>query len=365
MAISKDYRNAIARLNRANNKKPGSKGYITPKQALSYKRKYKDVAAVEKAVEKIRTDKELKATAKEYNRYMGYKKGDSGYITSAKARAIGIEDLKEYAADAEANYGEAVRNAEADRKAEANRKRIHTRRVKQSIKDEEKLKPYAEELRKSIEKQKDLLQKQAKRSTKSEYDEIQKELNGIESEINKKFEELMKKRRDMTNKYRKMAKLPELTSDLHLERYSIKDKIDVINDIMKDRKGKDEYGLPTTLYTQLRNRVNATTSVIFDAMMSTQVGIDGEIYMLDDIIATTHIDNKLFWNAYHAWAKDTGGLLLQQNGRRHSDEVTASAFFSTPEGDKLLQTMLKQEFKNRYIVWDVDEEVYAHGRNKK
>lgn len=364
MAISKEYRAAIGKLNRAKGLKSGDKGYITPKQALQYARKYKDVEAVEKQIAKVKDDNQLKKYAKQYNRFMSYKPGDAGYITMSKARSMGVSSLSDYAENAEQMYGEEVRRAELNRAEEIKRQRIHQRRVNQSIKDEEKLKQKAQKVVDTVDKYNKIQSKLMTVETEAEYIAIQQNIKSAAADIDKEFADFTIFKREIHNKYRRMTKLPELTSDLHLERYSDIDKINAANEALKETIGKDEYGNPTTIYTIYRDKVNASVSVILDATMSTLVGINGEIYTLSDIIQTTHIDNKKFWAAYHAW-EGNGGDFMPANGRKSSDEVTASKFFNTPEGDELLQTMLKGEFKGQMIIWDVDRESYAHGKYKK
>lgn len=364
MAISKEYRSAVGKLNRARGKKSGDKGYITPKQALQYPRKYKDVAAVEKAIEKVKTDKQLKKYAKQYNRFMEYKPGDAGYITLSQARSIGVPELEEYAAFAEQVYGEEIRRAELNRAEEIKRRRIHTRRVNQSIKDEEKLREKAQSVLDVSAKYNKLNEKLEKVNSEAEYISVKSEVQLTADEINKKFGDFKTYQQELHNKYRKMNKLPESTSDLHLERYSIKNKIDEANEALKKPVGKDEYGNPTTIYTIYRDKVNAAVSVILEAAMSTSVGIEGKVYTLSDIIQTTHIDNEKFWATYHVWEKN-GGDFLPAKGRKHSDEVTASKFFASSEGYDLLQTMLKGEFKGKMLIWDVKAEEYEHGKKQK
>lgn len=365
MSISKEYRAAIGKYNRARGLKSGDKGYITPKQALAFKRKFKDVATVEAKVAKVKEDKALKKTAKQYNHLMGYQKGDAGFITLSKARKIGLTDLQSYTATADAQYGDAVRRADLNRKEESQRKRVHNKRVKESLKDEETVKAKAQEVLNAVENYHKLSDKLRTAQTEAEYFATRDKVFAAGKDLDKIFAEFAQSRRDLQNKWRRITKLPEINSDLHLERYRNQDKINLANETINPHIGKDEYGNPTTIYTIYRDKVNAAVSNILDKTMSTMVGINGEIHTLYDIIQTTHIDNKKFWAAYHTW-EGNGGDFMPANGRKRSDEVTASKFFDSTEGWDLLQTMLKGEYKGAMIVWDVDEGTYAHGkRNRK
>lgn len=335
------YKRAIATLNKIKGKKSGDKGYITPSQALNDFRKYSSVEAIERQIEKYKSDKELKKLLNQYNKYSGYNSGEKGYMTLSSARYIGADELREHIETAKENY-----TIEVKQKADYNKK------VKQSLKDEAKLKNMAESVRKSINAAEKINHKMMAADTQQEYDKLSAELKKAVDEYRDKYIEFAKEDERLHKKYREMNKLPVSKEPLNLDklrRIPAGDIKTIIDNVINRGNKKDMYGNPATLYSQYHSSVSQTVESILSAVLQTEVKIGGkENKKLIDVIQTKHIDNKQFWEALRAWEGD-GANVHGRNGKGDSDLISASSFFTTNEGNKLLHSMLKTEYREETI----------------
>ena len=335
------YRKAIASLNKIKGKKSGDKGYITPSQALNDFRKYSSVEAIERQIEKYKSDRELKKLISQYNKYSGYNRGETGFMNMSSARYIGAEGLKEHVETAKENY-----TIEIKQRADYNRK------VKQSLKDESKLKDMAKVVQESINAAREINQKMMAADNQQEYDKLSAELKKAVDKYRDKYIEFAKEDERLHKKYRDMNKLPVSKEPLNIEklrRIPAGDIQTIIENVLNRGNKKDMYGNPATLYSQYHSSVSQTVESVLSAVVQTEVKIGGkENKRLIDIIQTKHIDNKKFWKAFHAW-EGNGANVHGKNGKGASDLISASSFFTTSEGNKLLYDMLKTEYREETI----------------
>jgi hypothetical protein len=333
------YINAIARLNYAKGKKKGDRGYITPAQALNDFRKYGSVEAVESQIEKYKSDKEIQKLRRSYNYHMGYNTGDRGYMNTEAARYLGSELI------------DVVETAKQNYNAEIKHKREFNKAVKQSLADEQALKPLAKNVLTTISKASELNKKLMSAETESEYESMRAEFSEAITAYQDAFIELAKKERELKNKYRKKNKLPALSEEQDIERLrnlSIDDMLMQADNVLNGNKRKDKYGNLFSLYSMYHSQVTNTVSSVLDATMQTKIEVDGEEMLLSDVISAENVDNKKFWAAYHAWESD-GGIVHAKDGRGYPNYITASRFFSGKEGNALLKNMLKSDYKQSNI----------------
>lgn len=332
---AKSYRNAIARLNYVRGVKPGDKNYITPSQALNDFRKYSSVEKIEAQISKQKNKKMYGAAVNEYNKYQQYKKGDAGYLTVEDAQSIGLSTL--------IDITEGVKRQNYDKVKTDNR---YQRNVKESLRDEQKLKEKASRILIKNNYIMQLADKRDAATTAQEYQKYENEIRKQADSMYAEFQEYANEERKIRNKWKKRNKLPlENQKELTLDRIkqipntSISEQLErMLNDSKRDR-----YGNPMTFYAMYRNQVTNTVSSILDATLNTRVEIDGNEYVLSDVIYMDKIDNKKFWNAFHAWEKD-GGIVVSKNGRKYPDYISAANFFTTPEGEILLDSLLTSEY---------------------
>ncbi len=335
------YKKAIASLNKIKGKKSGDKGYITPSQALNDFRKYSSVEAIERHIEKYKSDKELKKLVSQYNKYNGYNRGETGFLNISSARYIGTEELKEHIETAKENY-----TIEVKQRADYNRK------VKQSLKDEEKLKDMAKSVLESIQIAGEINRKMMNADNQEEYDKLSAQLKKAVDSYRDKYIEFAKEDEKLHKKYRNMNKLPVSEETLNIEKLRkipSGDIESILKEVINRGNKKDMYGNPATLYSKYHSSVSQTVESILSATLQTEVKIGGkETKKLIDIIQTKHINNEKFWKAFRAWEND-GANVHGRNGKGDSDLVSASSFFTTTEGHKLLYDMLKTEYKEEII----------------
>ncbi len=335
------YRNAVAQLNKARGKKSGDKGYITPSQALNEFRKYSSVEKIQQQIEKYNTDKELKRLTSQYNKYNGYNRGEAGFMNISSARGLNVEDLRDYVEAAKESYT-----------VEVKQRAVYNKKVQQSLKDEEKLKKMADSVVDSINNAKEINKKQMEAKTQQEYDSLTNELKKAVADYKEKYVKFAEEDEKLHKKYRKMNKLPVSDKFIDVEKLKKMGSEDIqsaISETINRGNKKDIYGNPATLYSKYHSSVSQTVESILSAAMQTEVNISGtETKKLIEIINTEHIDNKKFWEAFHEWQNE-GANVHNKNGEKYPNFITASSFFATGAGNKLLNDMLKPEYKNTNV----------------
>lgn len=340
--IEKSYRNAVNRYNRARGKKSGDKGYITPSQALKHKRKFKDTAAVEAQIEKYKYDKKITKLASAFNKFRGYIPGEAGYMTKSNADYAYKSGVLE----------DAVENAKNDYTKEIKKEAEYKRKVRQSIKDEKKLKEIAKELNALIADAGEKHKEMTAAETEEEYERLKAEHVVKQEKYKDVFMEMIRKERELKNKYRKANKMTELkvdaADDEELRSLNAMEMQREVRRILSGMQGRDQYGKQQTLFEFYHNIVTDIVNKILSATFQTTVRVDGQEMSMSDIININTIDNKKFWRAYHAW-EHAGGLVVPKNGAKYPNYVPANEFFSTKEGTVLFQDLLKSEYAGSTI----------------
>ena len=89
---------------------------------------------------------------------MGYNSGESGYMNLSSAKHLGLEEL-----------AEVVENAKQEYTKEIKYKREYNKNVKQSLRDEAKLKPIAQAVKEAINKSSEAVMKLREAETEEEF----------------------------------------------------------------------------------------------------------------------------------------------------------------------------------------------------
>lgn len=333
---AKAYRNAIARLNYARGAKPGDRKYMTPSAALNNHRKYGDIEKVEAQIEKQKKKNAYAPTIKEYNKFQQLKKGDAGYMTLESAEYLGLSTL--------VDITEEVKRKNYDKVVQQTR---YKRNVRESMRDEAALKEKASRILIKNNYLSQLADKRDSAETEEEYEKYKSEIDQQTESLYKEFWEYAKAEREVRNKWKRRNKLPiekqkELTLDM-IKRISSTSMAEQLERMLDDSK-RDRDGNPMTYYAMYRGAALNSAASILDATLNTKVIVNGNEYVLSDVIYFDKIDNRLFWAAFHAWEKD-GGIVVSKNGRKYPDYISAANFFTgSPEGEKLLDSLLSTEY---------------------